>query len=954
VLVTAPTRPVSLSQPSRPAQSAKKFVGTGLINSQDLDAVRADWYMDRARGVSCGADLSSDANGDGCVDIVDMQAELAAQGSATATSLSTAPAAPLAIGDPIAHTFVVNSPLDTPDAAPGNGVCADSSGLCTLRAAMTEADWLNGNDRITFALVGPAPVTIQLSGRLPNISSSKGTLEIDGYTEPGSSVNTAASGSNAVPGVELRGNGQSARETGFYITSAGNTIRGLLIDNVYRGIFLDGANAHDNKIIGNIIGFRKDGSNPGSGDAGVLQNYGANHNLIGTPSLADRNVIGNQRVGEDEVGIGTNNNITQNNVFCMRPNGTATATCQIGLDHNFGPKNHLIGGTGTNEKNVIGPTTLQGIELSHGWDPDTHDYNSTYEVSGNQIIGNWVGFRGDGSYNASFRSGLNFSGADNDQGINVYDGSDDNLVQDNYIASVYDGIQVGIYSKYADNNVIRHNFIGISPLGENAPMSGWGIIARGGGEHDIFDSNLISNAAKGGVGLYNANNNGVAMNPDQYIRITKNIITNTNGPAIDLYGPAGGGGAGPDPNDPGDTDQGANGRLNTPVFTSVTTTVISGTADNGASVELYQASRPAGQFGLPIVYLGTATAANNGTWSLPIHLAAGTLVTALQILPDDTTSELAANVAVTQAVNQPPEFSTDFGDRTDTEGAAISFDANASDPNADTLTYSATNLPDGIAINPNTGVVSGTLSSTSSGVYNVTLSVSDGSLSDTDTFTWTVVDAAVIVDDSFGRTTSNGWGSAPVGGAYSISGTAANFSVGSGVGQITTPSAGALRSALLNAPSVSDVDVSFSVAANKTAAGTHQFVYAVVRRNGNNEYRVKMRFDTDGNVYVGASMVINNGETNIANMVAVPGLTHPANAIIHFRAEVSGASPTTIKVRAWADGTSEPSTWNYTATNSNANLQGAGGLGLRTYLGGATSNAPVTFTFDDFLVTSMP
>ena len=54
-------------------------------------------------------------------------------------------------------------------------------------------------------------------------------------------------------------------------------------------------------------------------------------------------------------------------------------------------------------------------------------------------------------------------------------------------------------------------------------------------------------------------------------------------------------------------------------------------------------------------------------------------------------------------VNQPPAFSTNFGDRTDAEGAVISFDADATDPDGDTLTYGATGLPGGITINTATG-----------------------------------------------------------------------------------------------------------------------------------------------------------------------------------------------------------------------------------------------------------
>ena len=72
-----------------------------------------------------------------------------------------------------------------------------------------------------------------------------------------------------------------------------------------------------------------------------------------------------------------------------------------------------------------------------------------------------------------------------------------------------------------------------------------------------------------------------------------------------------------------------------------------------------------------------------------------------------------------------------------------------------------------------------------------------------------------------------------------------------------------------------------------------------------------------------------------------PASDHPANTFIRFRAQVSGASPTTLASRAWADGTTEPTTWKYSQTDSNASLQAAGVLGLRTYISSATTNAPV-------------
>ncbi|HKG98184.1 MAG TPA: choice-of-anchor Q domain-containing protein, partial [Pyrinomonadaceae bacterium] len=67
-----------------------------------------------------------------------------------------------------ATTFTVNSLSDTPDAVPGNGVCADGGGACTLRAALQEANALAGDDTINFSVTG----TINLTGALPDITSN--------------------------------------------------------------------------------------------------------------------------------------------------------------------------------------------------------------------------------------------------------------------------------------------------------------------------------------------------------------------------------------------------------------------------------------------------------------------------------------------------------------------------------------------------------------------------------------------------------------------------------------------------------------------------------------------------------------------------------------------------------------------------------------------------------------
>ena len=51
---------------------------------------------------------------------------------------------------PLKAPFTVNTTADTVDASPGNGVCADASGNCSLRAAISEANALAGADTITL------------------------------------------------------------------------------------------------------------------------------------------------------------------------------------------------------------------------------------------------------------------------------------------------------------------------------------------------------------------------------------------------------------------------------------------------------------------------------------------------------------------------------------------------------------------------------------------------------------------------------------------------------------------------------------------------------------------------------------------------------------------------------------------------------------------------------------
>jgi len=94
--------------------------------------------------------------------------------------------------------------------------------------------------------------------------------------------------------------------------------------------------------------------------------------------------------------------------------------------------------------------------------------------------------------------------------------------------------------------------------------------------------------------------------------------------------------------------------------------------------------------------------------------------------------------------NRPPELNP-IGDKSVDESSMLTFQISAADPDADSLTYSASNLPDGASFDPGTRIFSWTPTYSQSGTYGVTFTVTDtyGS-SDSETITITVDDKTPV------------------------------------------------------------------------------------------------------------------------------------------------------------------------------------------------------------------
>lgn len=282
-------------------------------------------------------------------------------------------------------------------------------------------------------------------------------------------------------------------------------------------------------------------------------------------------------------------------------------------------------------------------------------------------------------------------------------------------------------------------------------------------------------------------------------------------------------------------------------------------------------------------------------------------------------------------------------------GLTANLDAGTSSDSDGTITNYAWNFGDG-----NTG--SGATPShayAAANTYQVTLTVTDDDgATNAVTQPVTVADPpppGVLAADAFGRTVASGWGSADDGGAWSVGG--GSYSVGNGAGTMS-PVAGTTRTANLLGVTSTGSDVRVKVSPDRIGNGTAMFLGIIGRRVANDDYRAKLRVATNGSTSLYLTRVVGGVETTMLQSATLTGLTLAANDQVQLRLEVTGTGTTTIRAKAWRDGTTEPTAWQASITDTTASLQVAGSTGLMSYLWGNATNGPVAVRFDDFAVTT--
>ena len=451
---------------------------------------------------------------------------------------------------PVFASFTVNSLLDSADVSLLDGVCDSDPGVavvCTLRAAIQEANAQPGADSISFSVTGEIligtvlpPITEQVTiignttGLLfqPVVAINANDLALGLWfssTAISTSANSSISGlairnaDSAAPGHGIRiepgpgglavsnirisgcwlglndtgtqSGAQNRNDIGIRITnSTNNHIGGTAVGerNVICGSTGPGIeltmNANSNTVDGNFIGLEPDG-NGSLGNLVGIQIRGSASNVIGGAGPANRNIISGNDTGVAVADLAA-------------PGGNQIANNYIGLDDdgltdlgNTGNGISLSNAVGTIiRQNVIAGNTGLGISLTNG-------------TTMTSIVGNRIGVNAPGTDEVSNSAGgilLGGEGLINASTNNTIGGT---TTADRNVISGHGMMSIAVHILNGSNgNQVLGNYIGTNAAGTAAIPNGFGV------EINNSTGNVIGSVGSGRNIISGNGEDGISMN----------------------------------------------------------------------------------------------------------------------------------------------------------------------------------------------------------------------------------------------------------------------------------------------------------------------------------------------------------------------------------------------------------------------------------------------------------
>jgi hypothetical protein len=213
---------------------------------------------------------------------------------------------------------------------------------------------------------------------------------------------------------------------------------------------------------------------------------------------------------------------------------------------------------------------------------------------------------------------------------------------------------------------------------------------------------------------------------------------------------------------------------------------------------------------------------------------------------------------------------------------------------------------------------------------------------------WTVTACTGFLEDAFGRSSSNIWGTADTGQAWATvgGGVASDYSVGSGYGVHVLSTLDVTRRTSVT-PVSADADFYGSITTSALSTGASMYGAITARMlDSENMYMARLEFTTSNTVILVLRKLVANVGTDLGTYT-VP-VTHVAGTYVRVRLQLKGSA---LKAKAWLATEVEPPHWDIEVTDSS--ISAANTLGTRSIrVAGNTNAASVEVRYDDFEVTN--